>query len=313
MQKTKHLYFLNYDYNEKDLCELESKYLFNKKAKDKLLFTDITVIPSNSAFIKKRLDIISESVSYAELIQQIKNENIYKEDFKVEYLVLDNDPTGYKDRLQKSRDIGFSIEGEAEYTNPTTFYGLCFYQEIWYFGEIIKNSFDWHNHKDKPNSFSNSISMSIAKTLLNIATKSNIETTVLDTCCGVGTILLEGAFAGYNITGCDINQKICNYAKENLLHFNYSTKIINSDIVDVTQNFEAAIIDLPYNHFTKIEDDVHEHIINSAVKITDNLLIISTTDITKLIHSTGSKITDICVVTKKGKKVFSRKIWVCER
>ncbi len=313
MPKYNYIYAFNYDGNENELCKLESKHIFNEEEKNKFLFSNIKVDPSSSAFIKKRLDIISSSEDYATLIDSIKTANISIDDFKVEYLVLDGDLTEYKERLQKLRDIGLSIHGEPDYTNPTTFYSLCFYNGIWYFGTLIKNTFDWHNHKLKPNSFSNSITMSIGKSLINIASKADQQKELLDTCCGVGTILLEACFAGFNITGCDINEKTCNYARENLSHFNYIAPIYHSDIKDITKRYDAAIIDLPYNLFTKVSDDTNLHIIKSAANITNRLVIVSTLDITDLINSIGFKLLDQCSVKKKGKKNFSRRIWVCEK
>ena len=313
MHNTKHIYIYNFDYNVRELCLLESKHVFNAIVAHKLLFSDITFNPSDSAFIKKRLDVLVCSENYDTLITDITTKNIHIEGFKIEYLVLHNDLTQYEQRLQKIRDIGHCITGEAQYTDPILTYGLCYHMGTWYFGEIIKNSFEWHNHKHKPHSFSNSLDMSMAKSLVNLATKANKKTSVLDVCCGVGTILLEGCFANNNITGSDINAKICKYAQGNLDHFNYTASIINSDIGDITDSFEAAIIDLPYNLFTKVSDDTNLHIISSTAKITDRLVIVSTTDISDLIHQIGFKVTDRCTVTKKGKKNFARIVWVCEK
>jgi tRNA G10 N-methylase Trm11 len=153
--------------------------------------------------------------------------------------------------------------------------------------------------------------MSIAKSLLNIATQANKEKTILDACCGVGTILLEGCFAGFNISGNDINEKTCNYARENLTYYNYLATIYHSDIKDINKNYDAVIIDLPYNLFTKVSDSTNFHIIDSAAKLTTQLVIVSTSDITTLINTAGFKVVDYCSVQKKGKKNFSRKIWVC--
>jgi len=313
MQMNKYIYSFNCDITERELCKLESRYIFNKEEKNKLLFSDIKVDPSSSAFIKNRLDIISCSEDYSTLINEIKKENIRIEGFKVEYLVFDGDTTEYTDRLNKLRDIGYSIEGVHDYYSPTITYALCCYEGIWYFGVLIKNNIDWHKHKQKPCSFSNSISVNIAKALVNIAAKANKEKKLLDACCGVGTIMLEACFAGNSIEGCDINEKICKNARKNLSHFNYTANIYHSDIKDISKRYEAAIIDLPYNLFTSATDTDILHIIESTAEITDRLVIVSTSDITNLISNTGFKISDYCSVSKSGKRNFARKIWVCEK
>ncbi len=313
MQISKHIYSFNYDGFESELCKLESRYVFNMEEKNKLLFSDIKVDPSISAFIKKRLDIISFSDDYSTLINEIKKEGICIEGFKVEYLVFDGDTTEYAERLQKLRDIGYLIEGFPDYYSPTRTYALCYYEGIWCFGVLIKNNIIWHKHKQKPYSYCNSIGISIAKALVNIAAKTNKEKKLLDVCCGVGTIMLEACFAGNNIEGCDINGKICEDARENLSHFNYTANIFHSDIKDISKRYETAIIDLPYNLFSSATDNDIVHIIESTAEITDRLVIVSSSDITNVINKTGFRISDYCSVSKRGKRNFARKIWVCEK
>ncbi len=312
--RTKHyIYYFNYNNNESDLCKLESRLIFNKEEKNKLLFSDIKAEPSSSAFIKKRIEIISFSEDYSALINEIKKEKICIEGFKVEYLVLDGDITGYAERLKKLKDIGYSIEGIPDYYYPTITYGLCYYKGVWYFGILIKDNLAWHKHKQKPCSYSNSISTSIAKTLVSIAAKASKEKTLLDVCCGVGTIMLEACFAGYNIEGCDINWKICKDARENLSHFNFAAKVYQTDIKNIGKTYDAAIIDLPYNLFSYANENNIIHIIESTAEITNRLVIVSTSDITNLISNIGFRILDYCSIKKTGNAKFTRKIWVCEK
>ena len=313
MQKYNYIYSFNYDNNESDLCKLESRHIFNKEEKNKLLFSDIKIDPSSSAFIKKRLRIISFSEDYSSLLNEIKKENICIEGFKAEYIVLDGDTTEYKERLRKLKDIGYCIEGTPDYYSPTTTYALCCYKNVWYFSISIKNSFAWYKHNEKPCSYSNSIGVNIAKALVNIAAKADKEKKLLDACCGVGTIMLEACFAGYHIEGCDINYKICKHARENISYFSYTAKIYRSDIRDISHRYEAAIIDLPYNLYSNATDSQISHIIESTVEITNRLVIVSTSDITNLISKAGLKISDYCSVRKIGKANFIRKIWVCEK
>ena len=313
MQVNKHIYSFSYDNTEGELCKLESRHIFNKEEKNRQLFSDIKVEPSSSAYIKKRLDVISFSDDYATLITEVKKESICVEGFKVEYLVLDCDTTAYADRLKKLKDIGFSIEGDPDYYNPTITYGLCSYEDIWYFGILIKDNFEWHKHNKKPCSFSNSISVSIAKALVSIATKADKEKKLIDACCGVGTIMLEACFVGNEIDGCDINWKASRDARINLSHFNYTSTVYRSDIKDISLRYDAAILDLPYNLYSRSSDDEVLHIIQSSAELSDRLIIVSTSDITDFIIGTGYRIADHCSVSKRGKANFARKIWVCEK
>ncbi|TLX74581.1 methyltransferase [Labilibacter sediminis] len=309
----KHIYTFSYDNAEADLCKLESRYIFNKDENNRQLFSDIKAEPSHSAYIKKRLDIISYSDEYSALIDNIKKEGICVNGFKVEYLVLEGDDTAYADRLNKLKDVGYSIEGDPDYYNPTVTYGICAHEGIWYFGVLNKDSFHWHKHNQKPYSFSNSIGVSIAKALVSIASKSNHKKSLIDACCGVGTIMLEACFAGIKIDGCDINWRACRDARKNLTHFNYQATVFRSDIKDINNRYDAAILDLPYNLYSRATDEDVLHIVKSSAELTDRLVIVSTSDITDFISSTGFSISDQCNVGKPGKSGFARKVWVCDK
>tara|TARA_B110000285_G_scaffold65622_1_gene75452 strand:+ start:9465 stop:10412 length:948 start_codon:yes stop_codon:yes gene_type:complete len=313
MQPKNHIYSFSYHNTESELCKLESRCIFNKEEKNKILLSDIKIEPSSSPFIKNRLDIISFSEHYSTLINEIKKERICIEDFKVEYLVFNDDTTEYAERLKKLKDIGFSIEGIPDYYNPTTTYALCYHENTWYFGILVKDNFAWHKHKQKPFSYSNSISITIAKALVNITAKANKEAKLLDACCGVGTIILEACFSGNNIEGCDINKKVCKNARENISHFNYTANIHHSDIKHISKRYDAAIIDLPYNLFSSATDNDILNIIESTARLTDRLVIASISDITNLINNAGFRISDYCIVSKSGKRIFTRKIWICEK
>jgi len=313
MSNHNYIYPFNYKDHHNELCKLESMHLFEKEEKNKLLFSNIKIDSSISAFIKNRFEIILSSENYSDLIKKIKKENIHVEEFKVEYLILDGDATTYAERLQKLRDIGYSIEGESNYYTPIITYAICHYKNIWYFGILIKKNMDWLKHKNKPCSFSNSLDIFLAKTLVNIASKGDKTKSLLDACCGVGTVMLEACFSGFKIEGCDINWKAIRHTRQNLAHYNYTANVIGSDIKDLDKKYDAAIVDLPYNLYAYSNDLIISNIIESTAKLTTRIVIVSISDITNLINDIGFRISGSCNVGKKGKSKFARKIWVCEK
>lgn len=48
-----------------------------------------------------------------------------------------------------------------------------------------------------PIPFSNSLDIRLARTLINIAGENDISKTIIDPCCGMGTVVLEGLALGY--------------------------------------------------------------------------------------------------------------------
>lgn len=313
MSVSNYLYLFRYQPTESELCNVEIKSVFDQETDGKLLLSDLKIEPDDSAFIKRRIDILLHSTDYDTLIQQIKKEGIHSEGFKVEYLVLDGDPSEYPERLSRLKDIGYSIEGTPDYRNPTITYVLCQHAGIWYFGVLIKNSNSWYDLKKKPKSYSNSININTAKSLVNIAAKGNKTNKLLDACCGVGTIMLQACYSGYEIEGSDINWKICQDARENLAHFKYTAPVYHSDVSDLTNRYAAAIIDLPYNLLSHASDEDVLHIIGAVGKLTGRLVIVSIADIEPLIQQIGFSVLDQCSVGKRGKTNFARRVWVCEK
>ena len=313
LQTPSYIYSFKYDYHHKELCQLESRQLFDEEQENKVLFSTIKIDPSISHFIKSRFEIILSSNDYSELLKNIKNKNISIDGFKAEYLILENDIIEKKERLEKLKDIGYRINGEPNFNTPLITYSICNYKDIWYFGVLTKNNTGWRKHKEKPYSFSNSISIDIAKTLVSISSKGNKTSQLLDACCGVGTVLLEACFSGFNIEGCDINWKACKHSRANLVHYNYNATVYCSDIKEHNKKYDAAIIDLPYNLYSYSNDTITLNIIESTVKLTDRIVIVSISDIENTIKKSGLKVSDFCIIEKRGKSKFTRNIWVCEK
>ncbi|WP_281614932.1 hypothetical protein [Flammeovirga sp. SubArs3] len=313
MQQQQYLYIINFNSNESELSKLESRQLFNEDVAGKMHFSDIEIVPSSSPFIKKRMDILYSSNNYQDLIDKVEKMEIKVEGFKAEYIMLEGDTIGYKERLGQLRDIGYRIEGEPDYYNPTVTYGLCFFEGYWYFGTVIRDDAEWQKHNQKPCSFSNSLSINTAKALVNIASKGDKSKAIIDACCGVGTVLLEGCFSGFNIEGCDINWKASNHTQKNLEHYQYTTNIYNCDIKDLDKTYDAAIIDLPYNLYSASSDEIAFNIIEATALKAPRVVIISITNIDEFIQKAGLKTIDKCTIDKIGKVKFTRYLHVCER
>ena len=312
MHTHSYIYSINYDIHNEELCKLESRQIFGEEEQDNLLLSNLKLNPSISPFIRSRFELILSATDYSGLLEKIKQKNIHVDGFKVEYLVLSGDPTKYADRLSKLKDTGYCIEGDPDYTNPSITYAIGQYKNTWYFGVLTKHQTDWLAHKKKPCSFSSAINMDIAKALVGIASKGDQNQRMLDACCGVGTVMLEACIAGFDIEGCDINWKACRSTRANLAHYNYTAKVYRSDVKDLTQQYDTAIIDLPYNLYTSSNDASTFNIIESTAKLAPRVVIVSTVGIETHIRNSGLKVSDSCTVEKKGKK-FARNIWVCER
>lgn len=304
----KYLYTTNYSKDEESLCKMEIKSLFNKILDEKLLFSDIYVDPSRSPFIKKCISIMYTGESMDQIINQIDMDKLTSANYKVEYINATGENIGFHEGRSIEFKIGFSILGEAEMKNPAIIFGITKIANKWIFGECESNTSDWLLHNKKPFSYSNALKVNVCRALVNIAIGNNLNCSVVDPCCGIGTVLIEAISMKINIKGYEINPYIGKNAKTNLRYFGYEDVITIGDMNDIQDKFDVAIVDLPYGIFTQITPCQQLSIMSSARKIADRMVIITFDDMEEQITSVGFHIQDRCTVSKG---TFKRHIFIC--
>lgn len=311
MINQKFLYNVNYRNEEESLCNLELKYLFEKKVTEKIFFAYKKVNPSHSYFIKNRLEILYTGQSVEELVDKIQKDHLETEDFFVKYIPLDKYDIHLKKGKEISKTIGSQIMGLSSFKSPKVVYGVIYHEERWYFGVLKENNLKWRMHQQKPHSYSSSLGISLAKALINIAGAGKMECRIIDPCCGAGTVLLEGAFAGYEMVGCELNFKVAKAARINVAHFDYDVPVTIGDIEDIKADYDAVILDLPYDNFTRADDETILKIIRNGRRLGTKVVIVSAKDISEILKLQGLQIVDYCSVPKNNKRSFSRYVWVC--
>lgn len=307
-----YLYQVKYRQFEAELCALEVKSLFGFALKEKSFFSNKLVNPSISPYIKNRLQIIYRSSELENIVEQIKKEGILAEDFFVKYVALTKEDSYVKERKEIAKKVGYVITGFPSFTNPKIVFGVTFYRNEWYFGVLEENNPKWREHNDKPYAYSSSIDMNVAKAIINIGTKGDFSKRIIDPCCGVGTVLLEGHFAGYDICGWEINEKVAKSACANLSHYHYPANVTAGDIEDIADRYDVSIVDLPYGNFTPTTKENQIKIIQHAKRISKRVVLVSSEDMTQELATHSLKVLDHCALNKRKNKQFVRHVWVCE-
>ena len=120
-------------------------------------------------------------------------------------------------RIEK--EVGLQLKGEAELVHPTILYGIMETDGGWVLGEYARNEAIWLKHQSKPHSYSTSLNTRVARAVANIAAPDPEGVTLIDPCCGIGTVLVEALSMGMDIKGSDRNPLILDGVKENIAHF----------------------------------------------------------------------------------------------
>ena len=291
-----YFYLFNYPPEEHDLCALE--------------FKDIDV--NISVFIKGKIDIWAMSDDFNEIKEQMKNQKHDYQDFKVIYLKNPISHPDYQETLDKCKDISWFIAGSVNMSKPKHTIALTKVNDLWIIGYYHHGVPSWKKYDDKPNTFSNSLDIRLARTLINIAGENDQTKTMIDPCCGMGTVVLEGLALGYSIKGFDISRDISWKARCNLNHFGFDGMLITKDDINKHQgHYDIAIIDIPYNLYTPITYKEQCDIINSARKLCNKLVLVSYEQMDQEIKQAGFEIRNRILRKKTEFVKFGRYIYVC--
>ena len=303
------LYFINYHDNERELCKMEMRCLFNREINEKYFFSDIDINASKSPFIKSKIKIIYSDEFLDRMVRKIKEDNLSYDDFKVSYVKSEKGDVQYEDRLEATRKIGFVVNGYPDMHKPRNPLAVTKINGLWIFGEYERNDFKWQKHNDKPYSYSNALGLRMARALVNIAMKDNEEGTLIDPCCGVGTVVIEALDLGIKVKGCEISKQIAYNARENVEFLGYlRDTIVCYDMHKIKDKYDSAIIDIPYGLFSPVTLEEQKAIIHTARNICEKMVIVTFEDMEKFIVEAGFSVIDKCVVPKGN---FKRHILVC--
>lgn len=303
------LYFINYQDNERELCKMEMRCLFNREINEKYFFSDIDINASKSPFIKSKIKIIYSDESLDRIVIKIKEDSLSYDDFKVSYVKSEQGDVQYEDRLEATRKIGFVVNGYPDMHKPRNPLAVTKINGLWIFGEYERNDFKWQKHNDKPYSYSNALGLRMARALVNIAMKDNEEGTLIDPCCGVGTVVIEALDLGIKVKGCEISKQMAYNARENVEFLGYlRDTIVCYDMHKIKDKYDSAIIDIPYGLFSPVTLEEQKAIIHTARNICEKMVIVTFEDMEKFIVEAGFSVIDKCVVPKGN---FKRHILVC--
>ena len=303
----KYLYVFNYPPEDKELCALEFRALFKDKFKSKYYLSNLNYSVDKSVFMKAKIDIWQINDDFNQLIKQIKSLYNDYQDFKVIYLKNPISHPDYQETLDKCKDISWFIAGSVNMSKPKHTIALTKVNDLWIIGYYHHGVPSWKKHDDKPNTFSNSLDIRLARTLVNIAAGNQDQVRIVDPCCGMGTVVLEGLALGLDIEGFDISREISWLARKNLKYFGYDEYLINKvSIHDLDKHYDVAIMDIPYNLYTPITYKEKCKLIQSSRKI-----FVTYEDMSQEINQAGFLIIDGCIRKKTEYVEFGRYIYIC--
>ncbi|PIC80259.1 RNA methyltransferase [Sporosarcina sp. P18a] len=298
--------------DEKELCRMEMRAFFGQDAEDNVIVSDIAVDPSRSPFIQTRLEVLLDADSLellADKASELEVDQLFKTVCLNDITLAETAKIGHDTRRDIERTIGLQINGEPELDHPEVFIGIMKLDNRWYAGKLLYSSSDWHVHQQKPHMYSTALGTRLARAAVNIAVPHPEGKRVIDPCCGIGTVLVEALSMGIPIEGRDINPLVVYGSRKNIDYFGLKGNVTIGPIADVDEEYDVAIIDMPYNLFTHITAEGQLEILKEARRFSKSCLIITIENMDEMLEIAGFEIVDRCLA-RKG--TFSREVVLCK-
>ncbi|WP_372663454.1 RNA methyltransferase [Cohnella sp.] len=301
---------------ERSLCQLELRTLFGTDLEStgfNLLKSNVCIDPSRSPYVKERIEIQFEGNNLDAIVKQVSQVTLNGDTFKV-IGVKTNDrrpieKIQYKEQREIEKEVGSGVQGVVDVHKPDRVFGIVTLAGRWYFGEYRKNRTVWLQRVKKPRGYSMALPTRVARAVANIAVPIPLQgITAIDPCCGIGTVLVEALSMGIDIVGREINPLVARGARENLAYYDLEGKVTLGSIADITEHYDVAIVDMPYNLVSKISPKEQLSLLQHARRIASRVVIISIEDIDDMITNAGFTIIDYGVANKGS---FSRYIMLC--
>ncbi|MBR3694520.1 MAG: hypothetical protein IKL88_08340 [Erysipelotrichales bacterium] len=293
-----YLYVLKYNIEEAGMCSMEMRRVFHKDSSLKYIITDQKEDVTRSLFTKSRLDILLEADNFQELLEKIEAQQYPYENYKTIYVQVEGYERTYEERCVLNKEVGMMIEGPNAMTDPDIWLGYTEINGRWYFGELHKNTQDWHKHDDMPHHFSTALPMRQARSIVNIAIGDDPSKKLVDPCCGIGTVILEACGLGFDIEGFEIHYPVKEGARKNVAYYGYDAPIKRLDMKEITKRYDTAIIDIPYGLYTSIEAEEQQAILDHARQICKEIVLVSNKDMSEELEKAGFSVVDRATVTK---------------
>jgi len=304
----KYLYLISSRREYNELCAMEMRYIFGKTSHKNYHLTDSLIDSNRSVFIKGTISILYKNHSIKDMERMMIEDDLSYDNYKIHYHKFDE--VSYQSRLSAMRILGTTIKGNFAISGPETEFLLTMIDGEWIFGTFERNPNEWKKRVKKPYSYSHSLDIKIAKAAINIVINNDFEVSLIDPCCGIGTVVIEARSSSISTKGYEINPVVKHKCNLNLKHYNLVPDVSLTDMRKSKEHFDVAILDLPYGHYSNITTEEQISLIRKTKEISNKALIITMEDMSSLITNTGFKIIDSCKIKKSN--TFTRHITLCK-
>ena len=248
-----------------------------------------------AAYVRMGLRRIAHAPTFDKLLEAIRQAAPQMPDFRIEAMTLSG-----RFPLPEMQAVIAAADQILFYPNlkaPKHRLLLVAQNTGFWLGEIlVEPAQDYARHSDKPYHVSSSLPARIARALINLVTPP--ARSLVDPCCGTGSILLEAHALGLEAHGADYNPKIMSMARRNLEHFGYVPAVDYADARAWSRTADALVTDLPYGRRLEPADAILPDILAHTVRLAPVAVYVAGDDISRNLAVAGYREIEVLRIIK---------------
>lgn len=269
------VYCLAFTDAEAELAALELWAMTGARAEGRLALSGVGCDISSAAYTRLCLRVLAGAEDAEALISRVAELGLSAEGFAIEVVKVPPKPEVHS--VELCRRLADVIAGAPNLSSPRVRYAVVATQGRCWFGQVVSMARrDWHDSHSRPRHFSNSLPVRIARALVNLVAAPGDS--LVDPCCGAGTVLIEAALVGVRAEGYDVSWPRVAQSRENLSHFGLSIPVAQADARRVEGGWDAAVADLPYGHTSAADDDLYADIVGNIAARVRRLAVVTGAD-----------------------------------
>lgn len=247
-----------------------------------------------SAYQRFGIKVIAQAREFKGLCQLVAQSPIDLDGFHVQVLA----PSRWAgSRREMVVAIADAIQCYPNLTSPRHRLVLIIQQGLFTLGKVSSEpSKGYLQHDLKPHQISFSLPSRLARALVNLLPLN--AKTILDPCCGSGSIPLEAIAVGFEVFCGDWKAKMSTMTRANFKHFGYDCDVELMDARSWTRRVDAIVTDLPQGRYCHVQEGVIEGILAHAARLATVGVFVSREDITPQLQRSGYSTVEVFRVPK---------------
>ncbi len=256
-----------------------------------------------AAYVQQGARTVAVASTFGALVDAVGSARFAADRFRIDV----HDPSGRSPLGSTEMAIALAdaIEFGPDLRDPRHRFLVVPRSDGWWFGEVLERSTaSYVRHDDKPWTTSSSLDSRFSRGLVNLVPAA---TSILDPCCGAGSIVVEAASLGLDVRAVDWKPAMVGMTKETLAHFGYRAEVVRAD--SRTQDLDpvdAVVTDLPYGHAIDADEPTIRGILANCARTAPLGVFVAPSDFTLWLAAAGY--TDVEVHTVLKRRGFTR--WI---